>query len=547
MKRFCGWLKRIAQTPNFVAWLLLAGFLLASLVTVLTQAQRYGITIDEPLQESYGRYVLSWYLTQEKDMRFLTAFPFGAHLPEHGGIFDAMVVLLQHIFRWADPWIVRHTITGLTGWLGVVAMALCGLELGGPWVALVAALGLWLYPRYYGAMYNNPKDIPATVTMLFVLWATLLLLKHWKQRARALGFGALLGLFLGAATAIRVTAIEWSAVLAVLLVGWWLANGKTVWRERGVASALAWQGALAGVIATVWLLATMALWPFIFINPLHNLIDAFQVMSHFPWNGTDLFNGVVYPATQIPASYVPVWLVIGSPPMLLALAVIGLGVAFVETARMRRINPAVGVVILAFAIPLAALLLLHPVLYDTLRQFLFMIPPLILLAAYGLVRSVVALMRQRRVGPRLLAGALLAVTLVSYALVVVDMVALSPYEYIYFSPLVGGPSGAVGKYETDYYGACSAAATQWLDQNYRHYTAAPTPSVDTSNLLRQSIYPYLSRPLYLSAQRPDFFIGFTRFNNNLTYPSYRVIHVIVAEGALLCVVKANPATTFGRG
>jgi hypothetical protein len=289
----------------------------------------------------------------------------------------------------------------------------------------------------------------------------------------------------------------------------------------------------------------MALWPFIFVDPLPHLIDAYRVLSHFPWDGTVLFNGVVYPATQLPESYVPGWLAIGSPPMLLALAVLGVGVALAEMIQRRRINLAVIVVVLAFVFPLAALLLLHPVLYDTLRQFLFIIPPLVLLAAYGLVRGVAALLRERRVGMRWLAGALLAVTLVSYALVITDMVALSPYEYTYFSPLVGGLRGAAGKYDTDYYGTCSAAAAAWLAQNYRHYTNAPAPTVDTSYLLTASIMPYLPAAFHLSAQHPDFFIGFTRFNNNREYPTYRAIHTVTAGGTLLCVVKANPETTQG--
>lgn len=534
---------RIAHSPDFAPRFLLAGLLLISLSLVLTQAYRYGISVDEPLQQRYGERVLAWYTSLGKDTSFLTAFPRNVHMPEHGGIFDAIVAALQHLFAGTDPWLVRRIVTGLTGWLGIVAIALCGYELGGPWVAFVAALGLCLYPRYYGAMYNNPKDIPAAVTLTCVLWATLLLVKHWNHRARMLRSSLLLGCCFGVATAIRVTALTWFAVLTLLLIGWWIVNGKSAWRERRVAAAFARQGVAAGTIAGSWLLSTMALWPFVFLNPFANLAESIQVMSHYPWNGTVLFDGVTYTAIRLPASYVPTWLVIASPPMLLALTLLGVSIVLAETVRTRRLNPAVGTVILACTIPLASLLLLHPVLYDTLRQFLYVIPPLILLAAYGLVRCATLLLGQQRIAPRWIAAALLVITVTTYAQVVADMVALAPYEYTYFSPLVGGLRGASGKYDTDYYGACSTAAARWLSQNYRQYTHTASPTLAVSPLLGELVAPSLPTTFRTDNAHPDFFIGFTRNHYDQQYPAYRVIHVVAAGGVPLCVIKVNPATT----
>lgn len=521
-------------------WLLLSVFLFISLVTVFTQAYKYGITGDEPLQQLYGKHVLAWYHSHGNDTSFMTALPSTTHMPEHGGIFDAVIAAAQSQFRATDPWLVRHVVTGLSGWLGVVAIALCGFELGGPWVGFVAALGLWLYPRYYGAIYNNPKDIPATVSLTFVLWVTLLLLKYSKRFVPMLVASVLLGCCMGVATAIRVTAITWYGVLIALVAGWWSVNGRRAWRESHVVSELARQALAGGIVAASWLLSTIACWPFIFLNPRTNLVESIQLMSRYPWDGRVLFNGVAYPATQLPASYVPTWLVIGSPPMLLVLLVVGLLMAGIEAARTRRINPAVGTTALAFVIPLASLLLLHPVLYDSLRQFLYVIPPLILLAAYGLVRAVSLLMRQRRVELRWMAAALLSVTIASYALVVADMVALSPFEYIYFSPLVGGLKGAAGTYDTDYYGTCSKAAAEWLSHNYQRYT--PSPTLDTSILVQGSIASFLPAAFRTDNTHPDFFVGITRNNENLKYPTYHVIHVVAAEGVPLCVVKTRFAS-----
>ena len=531
---------RLSRTAPFA---LLAVFLVTTLMTTLTQAHCYGVTIDEPLQQVYGQHVLAWYRSLGRDRSFLTAFPAVVHMPEHGGIVDAVIAALQSWFPGVDPWLMRRLASGVIGWLGVVAIALCGYELGGPWAALAASIGLWLYPRYYGAMYNNPKDVPAAVSLLFVLWATLLLVRFWAQPVRRYEIAVLLGCSLGAATAIRVTALTWFGVLAALLAGWWLIRGRQAWTERRIGRELARQGAVAAIIGVCWFISTTALWPFVWLNPLVNLPGAVVTLSHYPWTGNVLFGGVEYPATQLPATYVPTWLVIGSPPMLLALAILGMALVVGDLLRHRRIEPAAAVVALALVISLAPLLLLHPVLYDALRQFLYVVPPLILLAAFGLVKSVTRLLGSRRSGQRWLAAGLLGVTLLSYALVTADMAALSPYEYIYFSPLVGGLPGAATSYDTDYYGTCGTAAADWLSRNYQRYTGASRPTIGSSAVLQDSISRSLPADFHRVNAQPDFFIGFSRDGSDKALPTYRTIHVVAVEGVTLCVVKVKPATT----
>jgi hypothetical protein len=208
-----------AFLSKFFPLILLGGLLLTGLVTIFVQAGNYGITTDEPLQDKYGHTVMEWYYTLGKDTHFLTAFPEDTYMPEHGGIFDAVIAAVQLEFPPAEHWHVRRIITGLSGVVGLVAIALCAYELGGYWVAFLAALALWFYPRYYGAIYNNPKDIPAVVTMTFVLWAVLLLVKHWDHPKRYLGASLLVGLCIGVAVSIRVNAVIWYLILALLVGG----------------------------------------------------------------------------------------------------------------------------------------------------------------------------------------------------------------------------------------------------------------------------------------------------------------------------------------
>ena len=76
---------------------------------------------------------------------------------------------------------------------------------------------------------------------------------------------------------------------------------------------------------------------------------------------------------------------------------------------------------------------------------------------------------------KLVVVGLVGLSLVAQVQVIKDMQDLHPYEYMYFSPLIGGVAGANGKYEMDYWGICNKPAGEWLAQNYTKYTGKQSP------------------------------------------------------------------------
>lgn len=525
--------------PKYLPLLLLGTLLLVGLITIFTQASKYGITIDEPLHDQYGHAVMEWYLTLGKDTSFLN-FPTNAYVPEHGGIFDAVASVAQHMFPAADHWYVLRIAIALTGLLGLGAIALCGYEMGGYWVAFLAALALWLYPRYYGAIYNNPKDIPATVTTTLIIWGVLLLVKQWGREKRYLRNSVLVAFFIGLAASIRVTSVIWYAILALVAVVWWLINRKRIKAENQVRTELTKQGISALIIGLGSWLTMIVLWPYVFLSPVKNLLRSIKVLSQYPWNGTVLYNGSVTLATQLPRTYTLEWLVIGSPPTLIVFALLGLGIVCVLSVKKRLIDPGIAIVVLSLVAPLGAIVILHSEVYDTLRQFLFLIPSIILLAVYGFVQAVKYLMRQERKALRWTAVGLATLTLVSYGFVVKDMVELSPFEYTYFSPIVGGLPGAANKFDTDYWAICSEQAGQWLTQNYQRYTTAAHPTIDDDPISGQ-VAPFIPSTFQEDDTHPDFYLTMTRNGDDRQFPAYTVIHVVGVEGVPFCVIKVNSA------
>jgi hypothetical protein len=87
------------------------------------------------------------------------------------------------------------------------------------------------------------------------------------------------------------------------------------------------------------------------------------------------------------------------------------------------------------------------VLFDGMRHFLFVLPPIAVLAGIGF-DAVLTWLEARRRALAMAAYAGLAIWLIWPASV---LVRLHPYESLYFNPLVGGLQGAALRYDTDYW------------------------------------------------------------------------------------------------
>jgi hypothetical protein len=511
----------------------LAGFLLLMmLVMVFTQAPNAALTTDEAMHDSYGRATLEWYVTLGKNRSFLN-YPLADYEPQHGAIFDVVVAAAQRVFR--NQWQTEAVLTGLTGVLSVVAIALCGLELGGWWFALLASLSLWLYPRFFGAIFNNPKDIPFTMANTFVLWSTLLLLRQWHDEQKCTRNGLLVAFFLGLAIAIRVNAVVWYAILGLLLVGWWLLNWQLARTEGKFTRIVRQPIIVGGVIGIGSLLCAIALWPYAFLNPIANFSNAIVVIAKYPWNGSVLYQGKMQLAVDLPRSYALLWLVIGSPPFLLLCAASGLFTLVSLYIRKRILDVPMTLVFLAFAIPLGIIVGLHSILYNGLRQFIFLLPPLILLATYGMLRALAFLWLHKRTA--LLALLVLCIGW-NYAWTAKDMLDLHPYEYSYFSPLVGGVAGAEGKYEIDYWNTCQKAASTWLGEHYQKFVTSNHPTIQ-ARPARFQYMTFLPNNFQAVQNEPDFLIDIPPFASRQNLSHYRLIHTESLQDVPLCRVYAN--------
>jgi hypothetical protein len=226
-----------------------------------------------------------------------------------------------------------------------------------------------------------------------------------------------------------------------------------------------------GVAATAWLVMLLA-WPWAQEAPLTR---PFQAIAYFrdivaaqQVDFPVFYDGRFYRLSQVPRSYTLVWLLISLPEFVwtACLALPALGAAWRRRSGWRAPR-ALGIGLLDATLALALASTADPgvIQYDGMRHFLFVLPPLMVLLAVGLVAGLA------RLGPRWRVGGIALVTSL-WLVTVADMLRLHPYEYTYFNRgLAGGLALAQGSYETDYLGLSYREAVRWVVEH-----VAPPPA-----------------------------------------------------------------------
>jgi len=497
----------------------------------------YGISTDEYVQQVYGEKLWAFYLSGFADR---SAFHYD-NLYLYGGLFDMAAVALQHLLPF-EPYDTRHLLCGLIGVLGIAGTWRLAREVAGPRVGFLAAALLALTASWYGAMFNNTKDIPFATGMVWALYFSCLLVAELpRPRLRhVLCFGAVLG----AALSVRVGAVFLVFYLAIAV----MLHALAVARRQGWRAAASdlWRATLALAPSAPLAYGIMALfWPWSVMSPLDPLLAVGQ-LTNFPFR-TEL-DDHFYRATDLPSDYLPVYVAIKVPEItLLGLAVL-VGWAGILVRRGRgTLSPRAlqaTVIVLSVAIPVMYFVIMRPSLYNGMRHFFFIVPPLCIGAAVGLNRFWSWASAQRRWGYSAVAASLLFVA--SHE--TVNMIQLHPHEYIYYNALVGGPGGAFRRYEMDYWSNFLPQALDLLEQQLKaeHGGKPPVRRYMVGLCTKEEILKEYA-PSYLVPtkdwRRADFIITTTNTDCD-KYAGGRTVIEIVREGAVLGMVKdRRPGTT----
>lgn len=525
---------------------ILSGVLFAVLAALVAATFRqYGVTWDEEFHREYGALVHRFYATYFDAEPDLAALHY-RNLRLYGGLFDVIGFELNRVLPFGE-YETRHLWNAVVGLIGVLGCWKAARLLGGPVAAFWAALLLVLTPAYYGHMFNNLKDVPFAAGYIWSLYYLLKALGHFPRVPVSLAVR--LGLAIGATLAIRAGGMILFAYLGGA-VGVHLAARSLATRRFAFADASRLFLSVA-VVAGVAYAVMLAFWPYAAAQPWSGPFDALAELTHFRYHDTIRFAGESIRTTELPWSYLPRYLLIQLPEVMLALLAIGLvaGSAWLLggpiTQRLRAAG-AVLLVMTAAAFPVGYIIAKESIVYDAARHVIFVLPPLACLAGLTLARLaplVSTLGRPARFG-----AAAVLVMLVQAP--VRAMVALHPYQYVYFNAFVGGLPGAAGRYETDYWAHCYREAVLKLTE--RISAEAPAPAA-TGPFLVYVVEPWPPATYFFPDQlvwtrevrKADFGISFTRYDAHTAFAGDPVYVTVERLGTPLCYVFDRRARTRG--
>ncbi len=278
-------------------------------------------------------------------------------------------------------------------------------------------------------------------------------------------------------------------------------------------------------------LTTFLAWPFLWDSPTYHFLEAFQVMTVFPFEGVVRFMGGYYSPAALPWTFIPVLMLIQFTEPVILLFLPGFVSSIWSLVRHFSDNKKLIILIAWFAVPFGVFLLLHSNVYDNFRQFFFILPPIFVLAGVTL-DQIYRRIRRRDVN--------LAITIALLIPGILGIVSLHPYEYIYYNSFVGGIRGAAANFETDYWLTSYREATVYLNANIpanaKILVFGNTFNVDHNARKDLRIFGFDSENAIQGDY--DYVLISTRYNAHLTIlPDAEVIYEVRKNGVLLCVIK----------
>ncbi len=441
----------------------IAVLLIVAAIALLT-FRDYGLGWDDFTHSQHGELLLALYSSGFRDTRALTF----VNLYMYGGGFDMAAALLANILPF-ELFETRRLAGAMTGLIGLAVTWRLARRIGGPLSGLLALILLAACPLYYGHVLINPKDAPFAVAMAVLLLGLVRALEQYPRPSPVTGL--ILGLGLGLSIGSRIMG-GFGVLYALAAVALIVAAEARAASMRAAAARLGYF-ALALLPAAIFAYVLMAfVWPWAVIDPL-NPFRAIGYFAHFfekPWK--EVFQGALIDVPDMPRSYVPVLFGLQMPEIFLGLGSAGVAGAMVAVfrralpSRRRAIFLAIA---LAAVLPLLIAVLARPAMYNGIRHFVFVLPPL---AVAGGLAGHFALMRLQRLG-RAAIGGFAALLFAGIALPAIEMVRLHPYQYVYFNGIAGGLRGADGRYMLDYWGLAFKQASQELRRVLAERNEAP--------------------------------------------------------------------------
>ncbi|HTB01059.1 MAG TPA: glycosyltransferase family 39 protein [Bradyrhizobium sp.] len=443
--------RSLERTCDDLAILVLAAVALIAGLTF----RDYGLGWDDYTHAEYADLLLRMYGSGFRDTGALSF----ANLYMYGGGFDMAAALLHKVIP-LELFETRRLLGAIVGVIGLAMTWRLGRRVGGPLAGLAALLLLVLCPTYYGHMFMNPKDAPFAVAMVVLMLGLVRLAEEYPQPSPRtiliVGLGA--GLSIG-------SRILGGLALVYALIGFvplFVEEFRSLGAREAIRRFLHVLYVLTPGLIFGYLVMGL-IWPWSIMEP-DNPFQALTYFSHFfekPWK--EMFDGALVSVPDMPWSYLPTLFALQLPEVLLGLSIAGIAGALVVLPRgdvSARRKTILLMLMLAAALPLLIAMVKRPALYNGIRHFIFVIPPMTVLAGTAFAWGLNRLGEHRRSWQ----PAVIAIFVFGLLLPLGEMIRLHPYQYTHFNHIAGTVREADDRFMLDYWGLAFKQASDGLRQ-----------------------------------------------------------------------------------
>jgi 4-amino-4-deoxy-L-arabinose transferase-like glycosyltransferase len=452
--------RSVERTCDDLAMLVLAAVAVIAGLTF----RDYGLGWDDYTHAEYADLLLRMYGSGFRDTAALSF----ANLYMYGGGFDMFAAILHKVIP-LELFETRRLVGAIVGLIGLAVTWRLGRRVGGPLAGLAALLLLALCPIFYGHMFMNPKDAPFAVAMIILMLGLVRLAEEYPQPSPRtiliVGLGA--GLALG-------TRILGGLSLVYAVIGFMPLFLEEL-RTEGLREAARRFAHVVYVLLPGLALGYLVMgliWPWSIMEP-GNPFEALTYFSHFfekPWK--EMFDGAIVSVPDMPWSYLPTLFALQLSEVMLIL----MGGAVFSTFAMlprsevpARRKTILLMLTLAATLPLAIAMVKRPALYNGIRHFVFVIPPMAVLGGVAFAWT----MERLRTNHRAWQPVVLATFCFGLALPLAEMIRLHPYQYTHFNHIAGTVRSADDRFMLDYWGLALKQASDELREQLVERQEAP--------------------------------------------------------------------------
>ncbi|MCX6326667.1 MAG: tetratricopeptide repeat protein [Bacteroidia bacterium] len=503
------------------------------LFLMLLTSRDAGITCDEVLHYNHSVSVYNYFATHGNDQSALNT-PI-TNLKYYGQSYDNLVTILINWFNIDDIYGFRHLMSSVAGWLVILLTALFAVWLAGYRAGILVLILFAVSPTFIGHTQNNLKDIPFALGYISSIFFTL----KFLFSGRKISTRYIILLTAGIAFSISIRA---GGLLLICYLFFFFFIFYLVKYLRGniidfieIRTKLLW---ITGISIVSWLLSIL-LWPYALQSPVKNVLESYHVMAHFPDTFRQIFEGKVEWSDYMPWYYLPKSMSITIPLIVLTGLIL---FSFLSKLIFNHGKTVLyGFVIFTVLFPLVFVVYDKSNLYSSWRQFLFIYPAIVLLAAIGFHYFFDCVKNKYSKWGVVALLAVLSVHPLKF------MIVNHPYYYLYYNQLVGGLRGAYANYETDYYYVGQTEASKWLIDYLKEKNITGSVKVKATYSVKWLFraHPDIETSYFRYEERSqsdwDYAIVANRYISpyqlkNNYWPPTNAIHIIYADRIPVCAV-----------